>query len=61
MKSIKDFQKVAISNENKIYGGSEKTRQLDNKRDKIRDNGTIKTNIDWNPFNNDCHGCGGTL
>ncbi len=57
MKSIKDFQKVAISNENKIYGGAEKTRQLDNKRDKIRDDGTVKTNIDWNPFNNDCYGC----
>lgn len=57
MKSISKFMSLEIKDNRKIIGGAEKTKQLNGKRDRIRDDGTVKTNIDLNPFNNDCHGC----
>mgnify|MGYP000288925635 CR=1 FL=1 len=58
MKSIKNFEKLSITEVNKIYGGvTERTEQGDGKGDKVRMDGSMKTNIDWNPFNNDCVFC----
>ncbi len=60
MKSIKDFKKVEITTEKGIYGGRERTGTVDNPRsDRYKRNGDLKTNIDWNPFNNDLISSGG--
>ncbi len=54
MKSIKDFQKVEMTNKKNIYGGGKKTtRESDGSTDRWKSNGDLKTNVDWNPFNND--------
>ncbi len=52
MKSIKDFKKVEIATETTIYGGGIKTG-FPGDWDKWKKNGDLKTNVDWNPFNND--------
>lgn len=61
MKSIKEFECMRIKeNANLVVGGADnKTTQADGKTDKLihSDDGKtiigVKTNVDWNPFNND--------
>lgn len=60
MKSIKNFEGQKIELSSVQLGGVSETaaairtsQAWDGGRDKIRNDGSIKTNIDWNPFNND--------
>jgi len=54
MKSVKSFKSKKITGIRDVVGGAQTTTQAwDGGNDRRRNDGSFKTNVDWNPFNND--------